>query len=68
MTEITNSLLLATDMVTAGDSRLAAIVALSLAVSFSATLISCLLGMPLGALLASGAFPAGACWWWCSMA
>jgi tungstate transport system permease protein len=55
--EITNSLLLATGMLTAGDGRLAAIVALSLAVSFSATLISCFFGMPLGALLAVGRFP-----------
>lgn len=57
MQEITHGLRLATDFVAGGDTRLAAIVFLSLRVSFAATLIACLLGMPLGALLAVGRFP-----------
>jgi tungstate transport system permease protein len=57
MNEISASLALAGDLIAAGDARLAAIVALSLRVSLTATLLSCLLGMPLGALLAVGRFP-----------
>lgn len=57
MQEITHGLRLATDFVAGGDTRLAAIVFLSLRVSSAATLIACLLGMPLGALLAVGRFP-----------
>jgi tungstate transport system permease protein len=57
MQEITQGLQLATDFVAGGDTRLASIVFLSLRVSFAATLIACVLGMPLGALLAVGRFP-----------
>ncbi|MDO8959270.1 MAG: ABC transporter permease [Rhodocyclaceae bacterium] len=57
MGEIATSLVLAGELVATGDERLAAIVMLSLQVSFSATLIACLIGMPLGALLAVGRFP-----------
>lgn len=57
MGEIATSLVLAGELVASGDARLAAIVTLSLQVSLSATLIACLIGMPLGALLAVGRFP-----------
>ena len=57
MGEIATSLVLAGELVATGDARLASIVALSLQVSLSATLIACLIGMPLGALLAVGRFP-----------
>ena len=57
MNEIATSLALAGEMVASGDGRLAAIVWLSLQVSLSATLISCVIGMPLGALLSVGRFP-----------
>ena len=57
MHELSASLALAADLVTAGDARLAAIVGLSLSVSLTATLLSCLLGLPVGALLAVGRFP-----------
>lgn len=57
MGEITTSLMLAGELVATGDERLAGIVMLSLQVSLSATLIACLIGMPLGALLAVGRFP-----------
>jgi tungstate transport system permease protein len=57
MNEIASSLALAANLVGAGDGKLYGIVGLSLQVSFSATLVSCLLGMPLGALLAVGRFP-----------
>jgi len=57
MGDITTSLVLAGELVATGDARLAAIVMLSLQVSLSATLIACLIGMPLGALLAVGRFP-----------
>ena len=56
MNEIANSLTLAIDLVADGDRRLFAIVGLSLQVSFTATLMACLLGLPLGALLAVGRF------------
>ena len=56
MHEIAASLALAGDLVASGDARLAAIVGLSLQVSLTATLLSCMLGMPLGALLAVGRF------------
>jgi tungstate transport system permease protein len=55
--ELSASLALAGDLVLAGDTKLAAIVWLSLKVSLSATALSCVLGMPLGALLAVGRFP-----------
>jgi tungstate transport system permease protein len=43
--------------VAAADTRLAGIVWLSLRVSLAATLIACVIGMPVGALLAVGRFP-----------
>lgn len=57
MHELAASFALAGDLVASGDSRLAAIIALSLRVSLTATLVSCLLGLPFGALLAVGRFP-----------
>jgi tungstate transport system permease protein len=57
MNEISASLALAGELVARGDARLAAIVGLSLSVSLTATLLSCVLGMPLGALLSVGRFP-----------
>jgi tungstate transport system permease protein len=57
MHEMSSSLALAGELFASGDSRLLAIVFLSLRVSLGATLIACLLGMPLGALLAVGRFP-----------
>ncbi|MBK9955786.1 MAG: ABC transporter permease [Rhodocyclaceae bacterium] len=57
MNEISGSLALALDLVAGGESRLAAIVLLSLKVSLGATLMACALGMPLGALLSVGRFP-----------
>ncbi len=57
MNEISASLALALDLVAGGESRLAAIVLLSLKVSLGATLMACALGMPLGALLSVGRFP-----------
>lgn len=57
MSEISASLALAGDLIAAGDAKLAAIVGLSLRVSLTATLLSCLLGMPFGALLSVGRFP-----------
>ena len=56
MNEISTSLALAGDLIAAGDAKLAAIVGLSLRVSLTATLLACLIGMPLGALLAVGRF------------
>jgi tungstate transport system permease protein len=57
MNEVSASLTLAGELIAAGDVRLTGIVALSLRVSLTATLLACLLGMPLGALLAVGRFP-----------
>ncbi|HZV53957.1 MAG TPA: ABC transporter permease [Rhodocyclaceae bacterium] len=57
MHELAASVALAGDLVASGDARLAEIVWLSLRVSLTATLISCLLGMPQGALLSVGRFP-----------
>jgi tungstate transport system permease protein len=57
MHEMTTSLALAGGLFAQGDSQLLAIVFLSLRVSLSATLLACLIGMPLGALLAVGRFP-----------
>ncbi len=48
---------LALELLLAGDAELWEIVRLSLAVSLTAVAIACLLGMPLGALLASLRFP-----------
>ena len=57
MIEFGAVLSLAIGMVTSGDGRLAEIVLLSLRVSLSAVAIGCLVGIPLGALLAIGRFP-----------
>ena len=57
MLEIANSLVLAADLIANADRRLGGIVGLSLQVSLGATLISCAIGMPLGAMLAVGRFP-----------
>jgi tungstate transport system permease protein len=57
MLEIANSLALAADLIANADRRLGGIVGLSLQVSLGATLISCAIGMPLGAMLAVGRFP-----------
>ena len=56
MHELTTSLALAGKLIVSADATLAAVVALSLQVSLSATLIASLLGMPFGALLAVGRF------------
>ena len=48
---------LALGLVTSGDGRLAEIVGLSLRVSLSAVAIGCLVGIPLGAMLAVSRFP-----------
>ena len=57
MYEISSSLGLGGDLIILSDARLVAIVGLSLYVSLSATMVSCLLGMPLGALMVVGRFP-----------
>lgn len=57
MIEVGSVLSLAVGLLTSGDGRLAEIVALSLRVSLSAVGIGCLVGIPLGALLAIGRFP-----------
>jgi tungstate transport system permease protein len=54
--EFNEPLLTAWQLVTGADGRLAGIVFLSLRVSLAATLIACIAGMPLGALLAVGRF------------
>jgi tungstate transport system permease protein len=56
MYELSASLALAGKLIAAGDARLAAIVLLSLKVSLGATLLSCVIGMPLGAFLSVGRF------------
>jgi tungstate transport system permease protein len=56
MHEMSTSLALAGELFAKGDNQLLAIVLLSLRVSLSATLLACLIGMPLGALLAVGRF------------
>ena len=48
---------LALDMVLSGDGDLAEIVLLSLRVSLSATVLACVIGLPLGAALAIARFP-----------
>ena len=50
-------LITAWQLVAGADARLAGIVLLSLRVSLAATLIACIAGMPIGALLAVGRFP-----------
>ena len=57
MTTLGDSFLTAWQLVSSADSRLGDIVWLSLRVSLTATLIACLVGMPIGALLAVGRFP-----------
>jgi tungstate transport system permease protein len=57
MHEFNDTLNTAWQLVAGADARLAGIVLLSLRVSLSATLIACLVGMPIGALLAVGRFP-----------
>ncbi len=57
MSDIGTSLALAGELLVSGDAKLAGIVALSLRVSLSATVVACLLGMPLGAWLVVGRFP-----------
>lgn len=48
---------LAIDMIAGADPKLLGIVGLSVAVSLTATLAACAVGMPMGALLAVGRFP-----------
>jgi tungstate transport system permease protein len=57
MHEFNEPLVTAWQLVTGADARLAGIVLLSLRVSLAATLIACIVGMPVGALLAVGRFP-----------
>ncbi len=57
MTEFTASFQTAWQLLAASDARLFAIVVLSLGVSLAATLIACVVGMPVGSLLAVGRFP-----------
>ena len=58
MYEFNEPLFTAWQLVAGADARLSGIVLLSLRVSLSATLIACVAGMPIGALLAVGRFPA----------
>jgi len=55
--EFNEPLVTAWQLVAGADARLAGIVLLSLRVSLAATLIACIVGMPIGALLAVGRFP-----------
>jgi tungstate transport system permease protein len=57
LTDFHDSFLTAWHLVAAADARLFGVVLLSLQVSLSATIIACLVGMPIGALLAVGRFP-----------
>jgi tungstate transport system permease protein len=57
MHEFNEPLVTAWQLVAGADARLAGIVLLSLRVSLAATLIACIVGMPVGALLAVGRFP-----------
>lgn len=57
MTDLGTAATTAIDLVLAADPALAAIVALSLRVSFTALLIAAFVGLPLGALLAVARFP-----------
>jgi tungstate transport system permease protein len=57
MHEFSDPFVTAWQLVATADARLAGIVLLSLRVSLAATLIACIVGMPLGALLAVGRFP-----------
>ena len=51
------ALSLAVQLVMSGDADLLEIVGLSLRVSLSATLLACLIGFPVGALVAISRFP-----------
>ena len=57
MHDIAEALTLALTLVLSGDADLVEIVLLSLYVSVAATLLACLIGVPLGAALAIGRFP-----------
>ena len=57
MTALSDSFLTAWQLVALADAKLASIVLLSLRVSLAATMIACIVGMPIGALLAVGRFP-----------
>ena len=57
MDTFSDSLSVATGLVTHFDTRLAAIVELSLRVSLTATVIAACIGLPLGAAIAIGKFP-----------
>ena len=57
MNEFNEPLVTAWQLVAGADARLAGIVLLSLRVSLAATLIACIVGMPIGAMLAVGRFP-----------
>lgn len=57
MHDIGEAISLALTLVLSGDADLVEIVVLSLHVSLTATLFACLIGLPLGALVAVGRFP-----------
>ena len=57
MENTTEALGIAFDLVLSGDSDLWEIVALSLRVSLTSSVLACLFGLPLGAALAIGRFP-----------
>ena len=57
MQSIAEAMALAMSLVVTGDAGLFEIVGLSLQVSLTATLIACLIGLPLGATLATARFP-----------
>lgn len=57
MPDFAEALRLALGLVLSGDATLVEIVGLSLRVSFTATLLACALGLPLGAWLAIARFP-----------
>ena len=57
MPEFNESLLSAWQLLAGGNAQLISVVLLSLRVSLTAALIACLIGMPIGALLAVGRFP-----------
>src|SRR4051812_27787570 len=57
MSDVWASLALAARLITGGDPGLWSIVGLSLEVSLAASLFACVLGLPLGALVAVRPFP-----------
>ena len=57
MPDILASLVLASHLIAGGDAGLWSIVALSLEVSLASALLACVLGLPLGGLVAVGSFP-----------